>query len=171
MAIFRVNKTDNFTVMSNYHLRDQNLTLKAKGLLSLMLSLPNEWTYSINGLVAICKESESAIKGALKELQEAGYLTIHKFMPNKTASKRIEYVYNIFELPQKQEGGFQPLENQPLENQPLENRTQLNTKRINTENKRPTRPRSIKSPNQFDTSTLADLETLLTQKLQAEQTP
>ena len=57
MSVFRVEKNKNYTTMSNYHLRDRNLTLKTKGLLSIMLSLPEDWDYSIKGLVSICKES------------------------------------------------------------------------------------------------------------------
>ena len=65
MSVFRINKNDNYTVMSNYHLKDKNLTYKAKGLLSFMLSLPDDWDYSMNGLVAISKENISAIRSAL----------------------------------------------------------------------------------------------------------
>ena len=64
--------------MSNYHLRDRNLTLKTKGLLSIMLSLPEDWDYSIKGLVSICKENETAVRSALKELETNGYLTREK---------------------------------------------------------------------------------------------
>ena len=70
MAIYRVHKTKDYTVMSNTHLRDKDMSLKAKGLLTLMLSLPENWDYTINGLVAICKENETAIKSALDELKK-----------------------------------------------------------------------------------------------------
>ena len=70
-------------VMSNYHLRDKNLSLKAKGLLSFMLSLPENWDYSLSGLIAVCKEQESSIKSTLKELKEAGYLVIEKVRGEK----------------------------------------------------------------------------------------
>lgn len=135
MAIFRTHKNQNYTVMSNYHLKDRNMSLKAKGLLSVMLSLPDDWDYSLAGLVAICKENETAVKSALKELKDFGYIRIDKLMPNETESGRIEYVYNVFEQPQnisKQEHKKQALENQPLENQPIENQVQLNTKKQNT---------------------------------------
>lgn len=131
MATFRVNKTADYTVMSNRHLREKEMTLKAKGLLSLMLSLPETWDYSINGLCAICTENEAAIKSTLKELKQFGYLTIEKKMPNETESGRIEYIYNIYEQPhlnqpiEKQEVEKQEVENQPLEFQPIENPTQL----------------------------------------------
>ena len=131
MSVIRVEKTKNYTVMSNYHFKEKEMSLKAKGLLSLMLSLPDNWNYSISGLVAICKENETAIKSTLKELQEFGYVSIEKIMPDKTESGRIEYVYNIFEKP-KQEGKKQGVENLPLEIQRVENQVQLNTKQSNT---------------------------------------
>ena len=133
MAVFRINKTSNYTVMSNYHLKDRGLSLKAKGLLSLMLSLPDDWDYSVSGLCAICVESESAVNSALKELKKRGYLRIDKIMPDKTSTGRIEYEYNIFEQPyEKQAVEKQGLENQPLEIQGLENQGQLNTNESNT---------------------------------------
>ena len=137
MAVMRVNKTTDFTVMSNAHFKEREMSLKAKGLLSLMLSLPDEWDYSINGLVAICKENQAAIKSTLTELKKFGYLTISKRLPNETESGRIEYIYNIFENAQaqpteKQEVEKQGIENQPLEIQCVENPPQLNTNISNT---------------------------------------
>ena len=99
MAVIRVNKTKDYTVMSNTHLKDKNLSLKAKGLLSIMLSLPNGWNYSIEGLIAICKEGERAVKSTLEELKKYKYLVTTKLYPNQTKSKRIEYIYDIFENP------------------------------------------------------------------------
>lgn len=135
MAVIRVNKTDNYTVMSNYHLRDDKLTLKAKGLLSQMLSLPPTWDYTIAGLVAINKEKESAITSALKELKTHGYLVVTKLMPDKTQSGRIEYIYDIFEQPkqytEKQGIEKQAQEKQGIENQGLENQRQINNKESN----------------------------------------
>lgn len=142
MSVIRVEKTKNYTVMSNYHFKEREMSLKAKGLLSLMLSLPDNWDYSIAGLVAICKENETAIKSALKELQQFGYVVIEKIMPDKTESGRIEYIYNIFEKP-KQEGKKQDVENLPLEIQRVENHVQLNTKQSNT-NKVDTKENNIK---------------------------
>ena len=134
--IFRVNKTKDYTVMSNTHLRDKRLSLKAKGLLSQMLSLPENWDFSLDGIVSINRESESAVKAAMGELKKQGYLVIRKITPDKTKSKRLEYIYDIYETP-NQEGGFQgvenqAVENQAVENQAVENRTQLNTKELNT---------------------------------------
>ena len=74
MAVFRVERTRDYTVMCNHHLKDSNLSLKAKGLLSMMLSLPDEWNYTTRGLAAICKEGVDAIGKTLKELEQAGYI-------------------------------------------------------------------------------------------------
>ena len=131
MPVFRINKTDNYTVMSNYHLKDKNLSLKGKGLLSLMLSLPPEWDYSIKGLCKIIKENETALKSTLKELKQLRYLNVTKFYPNETNSGHIEYVYDVFEIP-NQESPNQPLENLPVEPEPVEDPLQINTNIINT---------------------------------------
>ena len=145
MAMFRINKNDNYTTMSNYHLRDKKLSLKAKGLLSMMLSLPDDWQYSIAGLVAICKENETSIKNALTELRNNGYLEIKKCLPNMTESGRYEYIYDIYEMPriEKQEVEKQEVEKQGVENlgveilgveiQAVENQGQLNTNILNTD--------------------------------------
>ena len=74
MAVFRVERTNNYTVMSNYHLRDKNLSLKAKGLLSQMLSLPEDWDYTLAGLARINAEGKDAIRAAVVELEKAGYI-------------------------------------------------------------------------------------------------
>ena len=74
MAVFRVERTQNYTVMSNYHLRDRRLSLKAKGLLSLMLSLPEDWDYTLSGLARISLEGKDAIRAAVVELEQAGYV-------------------------------------------------------------------------------------------------
>ena len=150
MATFRVNKTSDYTVISNYHLREKEMSLKAKGLLTLMLSLPEDWDYSISGLASICAENETAIKTGLKELKKFGYLRISKIFPNKErGNKKIEYIYEIFEKPlgedkrqKEQEIEKQPLEKQkienqgvenlPLESQAVENQGQLSTKELNT---------------------------------------
>lgn len=134
MAIFRVNKNKNYTVMSNYHLKDANMSFKAKGLLSMMLSLPDDWDYSIAGLSKISKENERAIKTILGELKELGYLRIVKLMPNETKSGRIEYIYDIYEMSvykkqeyQKQGVEFQEVEKQQVEKQEVEKVGQINT--------------------------------------------
>lgn len=130
--IFRVEKTKEYTIMSNHHLREKDMSLKAKGLLSWMLSNDDDWDYSIQGIVACCKENETAIESALDELKKFGYLTITKLLPNQTESGRIEYIYDIHEKPkqeiEKQEVDFLPLEIQPLENQVQRNTITRNTK-------------------------------------------
>ena len=100
-SVCRINKNENYTVMSNYHLRSLNLSLKAIGLLSKVLSLPRDWDYSVSGLTSICKEKETAIKAALDELKLWGYLKVTKLMPNETNSGRIEYVYDFYEYSEK----------------------------------------------------------------------
>jgi len=133
MAVFRVHKTDNYTVMSNKHLRDPALSLKAKGLLSMVFSLPDDWKYSINGLAAICKEGPDAVKTAIRELETNGYVVRTKVFPDKSESGRIEYRYDFYEEPmgdgkqppKKQPLEFQPLEVQGLEVQPLLNKEEL----------------------------------------------
>lgn len=115
MSVIRVNKTKDYSVMSNIHLKDKNLSLKAKGLLSVMLSLPDNWKYTVDGIVAICKENETSVNSALKELKELKYLKVTKLLPNETESGRIEYVYDVFEIP-KQEDEKQDLENLGVEN-------------------------------------------------------
>lgn len=100
-SVCRVHKNANYTVMSNYHLKSRNLSLKAIGLLSKVFSLPDDWDYSIAGLTCICKENETAIKSALNELKEWGYLTVTKLMPSETKSGRIEYVYDFYEYSEK----------------------------------------------------------------------
>lgn len=122
MSKIRVNKTKDYTILSNHHLKNKNLSLKAKGLLSVMLSLPDDWDYSINGLSFICKENETAIVSALDELKENGYLVVTKLMPNQTNSGRYEYLYDIYEQPlQKQEVEKQGVEFLGLEFLGLEN--------------------------------------------------
>lgn len=97
MAVFRVEKDANYTTMCNYHLRDKNLSLKAKGLLSLFLSLPDEWHYSVRGIAAICKEGVDGINSTLQELEKNGYLTRHQTRQSGGRLGETEYV--IYEQP------------------------------------------------------------------------
>lgn len=96
-SVCRVDKKKNFTVMNNQHLRSPHLSLKATGLLSKVLSLPEGWDFSVAGLTSICKEGKQAVMTALDELKEWGYLEITKLTPDKTKSGRIEYVYTFYE--------------------------------------------------------------------------
>lgn len=138
MPVFRVEKNKDYTTISNYHLRDRRLSLKAKGLLSIMLSLPDDWDYSLEGLVSISLESERAIKSALKELKNAGYLVIVKLFPESGKRNKIEYIYNIYE--KSQEVQNVPLQNVSLQDVDvhdveLQNEGQLNTNNKITNNK------------------------------------
>lgn len=97
MGVFRVEKNTNYTVISNYHLRDKNLSLKSIGLLSLILSLPDEWDYSQAGLAAICKDGEDSIRTSLKELEKYGYLIRER--ERDESGKMKGMIYHIFEVP------------------------------------------------------------------------
>lgn len=98
MAVFRVDKSRDYTVMSNHHLKNRDLSLKAMGLLSKILSLPEDWDYTTRGLAAICKEGVGSIGAALKELELAGYIQRTKLRDTKGRITDIEYV--IYEQPQ-----------------------------------------------------------------------
>ena len=130
MSVIRVNKTSNFTVMSNHHFKEKKMGLKSKGLLSLMLSLPESWDYSIAGLVSLSKDGKDSVMSALAELEEFGYLTRTSTTNSKGQFSGIQY--DIFEEPQpkkpiaeKQNSGKQNAENSNSENPP-----QLRTKFI-----------------------------------------
>lgn len=141
MAVIRVNNTKGFTVMSNYHFQDKEISLKAKGLLGLMLSLPSNWDYSVNGLVAIVKENKAAVQTALKELEEHKYL---KRTRVQDETGRFDYIYDIYEKPydklpctENRCTDIQCTEVQCTENQPQINTNKQitnkqNTKELNT---------------------------------------
>ncbi len=99
MAVYRVERTRDYTVMSNYHLKDTTLSLKAKGLLSMFLSFPDDWNYSTRGLAAICKEGVEAIGNTIKELEKAGYIVRRKLRGSNGRITDTEYV--IYEQPQE----------------------------------------------------------------------
>lgn len=131
MSVFRINKTQNYTVMSNHHFKEKKMSLKAKGLLSLMLSLPDDWDYSISGLASLSKDGKDSIMSALAELEKFGYLTRKQLVNEKGRFAGVEY--NIFEVPQPKE----PVsENSNSKNENSENANsgkpaQLNTNSIN----------------------------------------
>lgn len=141
MAVIRVNNTKGFTVMSNYHFQDKEISLKAKGLLGLMLSLPSNWDYSVNGLVAIVKENKAAVQTALKELEEHKYL---KRTRVQDETGRFDYIYDIYEKPYDklpctenrctdiQCTEVQCTENQPQINTNKQNTNKQSTKELNT---------------------------------------
>ena len=134
MAVFRVERNTGYTVMSNHHLRNKELSLKAKGLLSQMLSLPEDWNYTLAGLSHINREKIDAIREAVKELEKAGYIVRSRERDEKGRLRGADYV--IYEQPQPREpeaatsGGQPPildlptLENPTLDNPTLEKPTQ-----------------------------------------------
>lgn len=141
MAVFRIEKTRDYTVMSNHHLRNAGLSLKSKGLLSMMLSLPEDWNYTTRGLAKICKEGTDSIGSALKELERAGYIVRNRLRDSKGKIVDVEYV--IYETPHPPDTG-QPCEDEPdtacpdtenpdMDNPCLENRPQLNKEKRNPE--------------------------------------
>ena len=165
MSVFRVEKNKGYTVMSNHHLRNQALSLKAKGLLSQMLSLPEDWDYTLQGLAQINKESIDAIREAVRELEQAGYITRSRERDARGCLRGT--IYTIYEQPQTQPEPEKPaqavpalvqptLEKPMLDSPALENPTQLNTKRKNKErqNTDPSITDSIPFPSGFpETST------------------
>ena len=98
MSIMRIHKTKNFTIMSNFHFKEKKMSLKAKGLLSLMLSLPDDWNYSISGLVTLSKDGKDSVMSALAELEKFGYLKRTRLTNSKGQFQGVEY--DIFEEPQ-----------------------------------------------------------------------
>lgn len=110
MAVFRIEKTRDYTVMSNHHLRNAGLSLKSKGLLSMMLSLPEDWNYTTRGLAKICKEGTDSSGSALKELERAGYIVRNRLRDSKGKIVDVEYV--IYETPHPPDTG-QPCEDEP----------------------------------------------------------
>ncbi len=114
MAVFRIEKTRDYTVMSNHHLRDRSLSLKAKGLLSLMLSLPEEWDYTTKGLARICKDGVDSICAGVRELEEHGYVIRQRVRNPNGQLGAIEYT--ILEQPRPPEPGKPERENPVLDN-------------------------------------------------------
>ena len=126
MAVFRVEKNKGYTVMSNHHLRNKALSLKAKGLLSQMLSLPEDWDYTLKGLSLINRESVDAIRTAVWELERAGY--IRREQGRDTKGKMADMVYTIYEQPVLDKPVLEnPTSDNPTSNNPASgNPTQLN---------------------------------------------
>lgn len=172
MSVIRVQKSKNFTVMSNTHLFDKNLSLKAAGLLSKILALPDNWNYSIKGLCAICKESETAVKSALNELRDRRYVIVERIEPSQETGGRIQYEYFVYEHPQgeenkkvdvkeaykaKQEAEKQPQEKQGVENLgveclPIENQGDILNTNVSSTNKSNTdviNTKELKTDNKY----------------------
>ena len=145
MAVFRVERSKDYTVMSNHHLRNKELTLKAKGLLSQMLSLPEDWDYTLKGLAAINRESIDAIRTAVLELEQAGYIVRSRVRDERGCLRGCDYI--VYERPQEKPPKptwenptldnptlVQPtLENPMLDSPTQENPTQLNKEIQNKE--------------------------------------
>ena len=126
MSVFRVEKNKGYTVMSNHHLRNHTLSLKAKGLLSQMLSLPDDWDYTLQGLAQINKESIDAIREAVRELERAGYIKRSRERDERGCLRGT--VYTIYEQPHAEPTPEEPTQEKPMLDLPtLENPTQLNT--------------------------------------------
>lgn len=149
MAVIRVNKTADYTVMSNTHFKDTEMSLKAKGLLSLMLSLPDDWDYSINGLVTLSKDGRDGVMSALTELEQFNYLKRTRLFDDK--GRFDGYDYDIFEHPQEGKPNTEnPQTEIPYTEKPnTENPQQLNTKELNT-NKSITKEKKERKRNTFD---------------------
>lgn len=130
MSIVRVHKTGNFTVMSNHHFKERKMSLKAKGLLSLMLSLPDDWNYSVSGLVTLSKDGKDSVMSALSELEKFGYLTRERVVNDKGQFAGVEY--NIFEEPQQEKpiADKQNEEKRKADKSNAEKPRQLNTNSI-----------------------------------------
>ena len=182
MAVFRVEKTRDYTVMANYHLKDRQLSLKAKGLLSVMLSLPEEWDYTLRGLAYISKEGVDAIRESIRELERSGYIVRMRQRNAQGHLKGMEYV--IYECPHIGQQGDEeepiptsaspilenptlekPIQDQPAQEKPEQDRpaleipTQLNTHRENTEspNKKISSTQGT-NPHPINPDPIADVE-------------
>lgn len=145
MTVFRIHKTNNYTVMSNHHFKEREMSLKAKGLLSLMLSLPDDWSYNISGLVKLSKDGKDSVMSALAELEKFGYLKRKQVTNEKGQFAGVEY--NIFEVPQ--------LDNPSAVSQ---NSANENTAKTNTE-----KPRQL-STHLINNDSINNLDISITKK-------
>ena len=142
MAVIRVEKTKDYTTMSNYHFKEKDMSLKAKGLLSTMLSLPEDWDYTEEGLAALCRDGRDSIRSALKELESFGYVETTRVRDEKGRLRGTEYIVRekpTLEEPTLEEPTLEKpilekpmLEKPTLEKPMLEKPTQLNTNILNT---------------------------------------
>lgn len=131
MAVFRVEKNHSYTVMANHHLRDERLSLKSKGLLSLILSLPDDWRISIEGMTQFSSDGKDAIRSAIRELTDAGYIT--RAQTHSEAGTFSGYDYIVHETPAASpSSGFPTMEKPTTENPTTENPTLRNTERLST---------------------------------------
>ena len=131
MAVFRVEKNHSYTVMANHHLRDERLSLKSKGLLSLILSLPDDWRISIEGMTQFSSDGKDAIRSAIRELTDAGYIT--RAQTHSEAGTFSGYDYLVHETPvASPSSGFPTMEKPTTGNPTTENPTQRNTDILST---------------------------------------
>ena len=177
MAVFRVEKTKDFTIMCNHHLRNTELSLKAKGLLSLMLSLPEDWDYTTKGLAHICKDGVDSITTALKELERHGYLTRQRLRYGNGQLGDIEYTIHEkpvnaekreYSLKRENPRQVNPGQAKPEQAEPgQENPTQLNTNPLRTKKSKtdisrthqsiyPAEPEAAGRPDRMDRIELTD---------------
>jgi len=131
MAVFRVEKNHSYTVMANHHLRDERLSLKSKGLLSLILSLPDDWRISIEGMTQFSADGKDAIRSAIRELTDAGYIT--RAQTHSEAGTFSGYDYIVHETPAASpSSGFPTMEKPTTGNPTTENPTLRNTEELST---------------------------------------
>ena len=131
MAVFRVEKNHSYTVMANHHLRDERLSLKSKGLLSLILSLPDDWRISIEGMTQFSSDGKDAIRSAIRELTDAGYIT--RDQTHSETGTFSGYEYTIHETPvASPSSGFPTMEKPTTGNPTTENPTLRNTVELST---------------------------------------
>jgi hypothetical protein len=154
MPVIRVEKTSNYTVMANYHFKEKGLSLKAKGLMSLMLSLPDDWDYTVEGLATLSKDGIDSVRSALKELEKFNYLVIKRERDKKGILRGT--VYTLYEKPVVEK----PILEKPILDKPiLENRRQLNTNLSSTKEVSTDRlitPQQRKDPFAVDSPKLQD---------------
>ena len=158
MAVFRIEKTRDYTVMANHHLRNTELSLKAKGLLSLMLSLPEDWDYTTKGLARICKDGVDSISATIKELEDTGYIIRQRIRNSKGQLTTIEYTIQEHP-PHPQPAPQNPeLENPELENPVLANPTLGKPESVYPEQENPAQSNTKKSNNQLSKTDLSNTE-------------
>ena len=167
MSVFRIERNKGYTIMSNYHLRDTAISLKSKGLLSMMLSLPDEWNYTTRGLAKICKEGVDAIGGALRELEKAGYI-VRRVVRNERG-RICDMEYTIYEQPHPRQPDLPrpdttalDTENSDMEGQGPETAAQINKDRTRKDQSNtdsiPFRAVEPPEPNRTETSLAERME-------------
>lgn len=129
MAIFRIHKSSDYTTINNYLIKDKNLNLKDKGMLLVLLSLPDNWDFSVNGLEKICNEAKNTINGILHHLEENGYLERRRIY-NKNII--VDWQYDIYEIPKLLYLKNEDIKFEDIKNVDIKNCTQLNTNILNT---------------------------------------